>query len=930
MASSTPKTPSSGTSLASLHRPAPSSRQGSVATIPYDRPVALMTSGAPLLNPRSCVTCRRRRVRCDKTMPCSNCRRAQSDCMYPAPGRAPRQTQAQMRPPPQSGSGQSEREMDLMQRLRKLEGLVHEMNGQGAMSENDTEVGNGESLRTQDINRTGNGIVQATAEKIKKDSENAEFSKVDKQLGRLVLHGGDSTARYVNSSFMVKLNDELAELRNEMELLNDEDEEDDFEDNITPEQSPPQGAGSERDHHSFLLGYNSSDVDLTGLHPLPAQSSFLWQIYLENIEPLVKVLHIPTMSRLMTQVRRGEHDLRSGDEALVFAIYYSAVTSMEKDEVQTSLGASQSHYISQFRFALEQALSKANLLNTTNMAILQAFVIYLTVVKCHDDSRFCWTLTSLCVRMAQALGLYRDGQQLGLSPFEVEMRRRMWWAIVSLDIRSAEEMGSDLIIGDKTFDTQLPTNINDADIDPSFTEMPTPRQGRTDTAVCLSRYEITALSRGLFVAVAQMRPVDAKDIEKSLEERERMLVEVYERMEDKFLKHLVREDDPIFWVASLVSRIMMAKIGLIIYQPVLFPGTGPEASKEVRSRLWQSCIEIVEYTHILNIEPSCRQWRWLFKSYRQWQAIAYMLLELSRRPWGVTSERAWEAAQILEYDHPIDGTNSADHTAAWMPIKRLFTKAKRHREAELMRLRADPEAAKQLDREDRLKPVLERIGPAPGMETRMSELKLRWRKIFRAGDYSDEAAYQNMLEEIEQPATSALTTAPSQSPQQPQQGTDHLDPLNSFDPNVWQNLNAGNSGNPGMAMFYEGGNPEALNMGRLFPGGNSLGSHSSITSPAVSGVASSYQNNNGHQAIGDSLSPWPGSDMFHNAQNSGSLGDINDLFQDGTLPSQGLDLNIDPGEVDDIDWQNWDEALRTLNKPAMDQMGGGAGSWGGM
>ncbi|KAF4998326.1 hypothetical protein FGRMN_3206 [Fusarium graminum] len=922
----------SSTSHASLQRLAPS-RPSGVATIPYDRPVALMTSGAPLLNPRSCVTCRRRRVRCDKTMPCSNCRRAQSDCMYPAPGRAPRQMQAQMRAPLPSSSGQSESEVDLIERLRKLEGLVYEMSGRGTASGNDVKVSNGESPKVHDLNRSGHGIVQATAEKIKKESENLEFAKVDKQLGRLVLHDGESTARYVNSGFMVKLNDELAEIRNEMETMNGEDdeEEDNFEDNTTPEQSPPQALGSEADHHSFLLGYSSSDTDLKGLHPLPAQSSFLWQIYLENIEPLIKVLHIPTMSRLMTQVRRGEHDIRPGDEALVFAIYYSAVTPMEKDEVQANLGASQSHYISQFRFALEQALSKANLLNTTNMAILQAFVIYLTVVKCHDDSRFGWTLTSLCVRMAQALGLYRDGQQLGLPPFEVEMRRRMWWAIVSLDIRSAEEMGSDPIIGDKTFDTQLPTNINDTDIDPSFTEIPTPRQGRTDSAICLSRYEIAALSRGLFAAVAQMRPVDNKDIEKSLEERERMLVEVYERMEDKFLKHLVREDDPIFWVASLVSRIMMAKIGLIIYQPVLFPGTGPEASKEIRSRLWQSCIEIVEYSHILNIDPCCRQWRWLFKTYRQWQAIAYMLLELTRRPWGVTSERAWEAAQILEYDHPIDGVNSADHTAAWMPIKRLFTKAKRHREAELARLRADPEAARQLDREDRIKPVLERIGPAPGMETRMSELKLRWRKIFRSGDCSEEAAYQNMLEEMEQqPASGIGKNAPSQNVQQPQQDTGQQSHLDIFDPNVWQNLNAGNSGEPGMAMFYEGGNSETLKIGDLFPGGNSLGSLSSMASPAVSGVTSSLPNNGGHQTLGNSqLSPWPGSDIFDYSQNPGSLGDIDDLFQDQGLPSQGLGLNIDPGEIDDIDWQNWDETLRTLRRP-MDQMGGGTGSWGGM
>ncbi|ESU11294.1 hypothetical protein FGSG_05350 [Fusarium graminearum PH-1] len=879
MASQTPKTPSSGVSE-NTHRtshPAISGRQIGVATIPYDRPVALMTSGAPLLNPRSCVTCRRRRVRCDKTMPCSNCRRAQSD-----------------------SSGHSEREADLMERLRKLEGLVYEMSGQGAASENDLQVSTKELPKTQDNATGGQSIVEAAQEKVEKDTHNLCFSQVNKQLGRLVLHDGDSTPRYVHSGFFVKLNDE----------------------------SPPQNPG-QVDHHSFIFGYNSSDADLRGLHPLPAQGSFLWQIFLENIEPLVKVLHIPTMSKLMAQVRRGEHDLRPGDEALVFTIYYAAVVSSEKQEIETNLGGSQAHFISQFRFALEQALAKSNLLNTTDMAVLQAFVIYLTVVKCHDDSKFCWTLTSLCVRMAQALGLYRDGQQLGLPPFEVEMRRRLWWAIVSLDIRSAEEMGSDLIISDKTYDTQLPSNINDTDIDPSFTEMPIPRQGRTDSSICLTRYETTALTRGLFAAVAHMQPVDPKNVEKSLEERERMLVEVYERMEDKFIKNTIREDDPVFWVASLISRIMMAKVGLLVYQPVLFPGTGPEASHEVRSRLWQSCIEIVEYTHILNVDPACRQWRWLFLTYRQWHAIAYMLLELAKRPWGINSERAWEAAQILEYDHPIDGASHSDHTAVWMPIKRLFTRAKRHREAELVRLRADPEAARQLDREDKLKPVLERISPAPGMETRLSELRLRWRKAFRLGAFSDDAEYQNILPRPEETSTSngPVNSVPPNLQQPQTDPTQLINPLN-FDPIAWQQLQAGN---PGIEIYFEGGNSDSQNMGGLYPSGNSLGSMSSIASPAVSGVASTHRADNDHQTSGGHLSPWPGSDVFHHTQDPGSLGDMDNIFQTNNLPSAGLDLNMDPGEIDDIDWKNWDEALRSLSRPAMGQPGAaGQGSWGGM
>lgn len=101
------------------------------------------------LNPRSCVTCRRRKVsalprlsraagtrpankpqvRCDKHMPCSNCRRAQIPCIFPAPGRAPR------RPRPKDPNApakqpSSERELELMKRLRKLEGIVEELSGQ--------------------------------------------------------------------------------------------------------------------------------------------------------------------------------------------------------------------------------------------------------------------------------------------------------------------------------------------------------------------------------------------------------------------------------------------------------------------------------------------------------------------------------------------------------------------------------------------------------------------------------------------------------------------------------------------------------------------------------------------------------------------------------------------------------------------------------
>ena len=87
-------------------------RAGSGANAPPSNPArSASTSSATGLNPRSCVTCRRRKVRCNKENPCSNCVRAGIECVFPGPGRAPRRS----RKPPDA---------ELLARLKRLEGVV--------------------------------------------------------------------------------------------------------------------------------------------------------------------------------------------------------------------------------------------------------------------------------------------------------------------------------------------------------------------------------------------------------------------------------------------------------------------------------------------------------------------------------------------------------------------------------------------------------------------------------------------------------------------------------------------------------------------------------------------------------------------------------------------------------------------------------------
>ncbi|KAG6010053.1 hypothetical protein E4U21_000496 [Claviceps maximensis] len=743
------------------------STPGNVTVYPTTGPEAytspIMASGGtghPILNPRSCVTCRRRKVRCDKQMPCSNCRRAQIPCAFPAPGRAPRQPRPKDPSAPPKTS--SHREVELIKRLKKLEGIVEELSGQidepgapgglgdagGVGGAPDTKLPSsanspdlaypGENLP---LRYTSLGNVEEHASAHDASPRGASSSaggsgsgggsggvRSKPNFGRMVSDEARRTSRYVSSGFWSELNDELDAIREETQCLTDEDDDSDSEG--TPEYSTATALSNISDHHAFILGYRSADVDLRKLHPLPIQSALLWSIYQENVEPLVKMLHVPSVDPVMCDARTDCDKLTPGNKALVFTIYLAAITSLEPNDVQIKFGASKDELLAQYRFAAEQALARANFLDSSDLVVLRAFTLFLVVVKRHEDSRFCWALTGLVIRIAQGMGLHRDGSHLKLSPFETEMRRRLWWAILILDFRSAEDLGTDMTISDSSYDTLKPTNINDSDIGPDSINAPVPREGKSDCAVVVVRCEICALARKLLTAGSAMSSLCPSSENSSMADRERMLIDMYQRVEHKFLQHVLDETDTLYWVAAMIARIIVAKMCLVIYQPMLFPGSNFELSDEIRQRIYVAAIEVIEYNHRLNTDSRCKQYSWLFKTYATWHAIAYTLIETCRRPWTALVERGWDAVTGSDID-PLELAKRADHAAVFLPLRKLFTKARKHRELEITRLRCNEDEARRLDFAERMNPAQARFGPIPGAENRMELMREKWWSLIR-------------------------------------------------------------------------------------------------------------------------------------------------------------------------------------------------------
>ena len=372
---------------------------------------------------------------------------------------------------------------------------------------------------------------------------------------------------------------------------------------------------------------------------------------------------------------------------------------------------------------------------SSEMVVLQAFILFLVLVRRHDDTRVSWTLTGLAIRIGQSMGLHRDGTSFpGLTPLEIEMRRRLFWALCILDLRAAEDQGTDLTIVDRTFDTEFPLNINDTDFTPETTEMPQPRQGSTDMTFSLIRYEICGLARRLHTMSSANAGSCPRDAAISFEERENMVREIYASVEGKFFRGPDASQDPILWTAANIARVIVAKMTLVIYQPMLFPGPdGETLSSAIRDRIFTAATEIFEYNHQLNSDPRSRPWRWLFLTYTAWHAVAYVLMEVVRRPWSSAVERAWTALNAtFASPNPDDLNRIAGDQSVWLPLKKIYIKAKKHREAEIARLKADPAAAQELELEERRNAGAPASFAAMPGSVKSAVANERWRKLVNA------------------------------------------------------------------------------------------------------------------------------------------------------------------------------------------------------
>lgn len=301
------------------------------------------------------------------------------------------------------------------------------------------------------------------------------------------------------------------------------------------------------------------------------------------------------------------------------------------------------------------------------------------------------------------MGLHRDGDFLGLPPFETEMRRRLWWRILLLDAMYALMSGLGHSLLPRSWDTKPPLNVNDSDLYPTMTVIQ-PKDSPTDMVFCLICCEIARLmvdTPELHVVIMQNEMGSENPDPEKLEKATQRIEELDRTMTDILDKYSDLSMGPIHILATEVKSIMIEKLRELSCPMKSQPEWGTEILNPKDHLFKMSLTAGEQNLRMYQLAGGNGLFLWFSKSitpssiasyalltpavmsHFQIEVFIYMIGQLSWRTSGKLVERAWAAVEgfYLFHTEMFDLSYKAHMAAAIFTIRGWRLREKVLREA---------------------------------------------------------------------------------------------------------------------------------------------------------------------------------------------------------------------------------------------------------
>ncbi|GJP94313.1 fungal-specific transcription factor domain-domain-containing protein [Aspergillus niger] len=560
----------------------------------------------------NCQACVRKKIKCNRAVPkCANCIKTKLECVYQPP-------------PPRRKRKRSQGEEDVHERLARYERILHDHN----------------LLPTATPSVISGRDLEASANSIQGQTPGTANSQADVAANKLLPKYGNS--RHIDDVLLLDAGEgDLGELS-----VSESEQQNHHEDEPGPDKATPTGLLGALAAHSISDASTRSAISLTDLHPSCEHAAKLWYAYVENVEPLCKVLHVPTVARIVHTVSKHPATASKNDECILFAIYHFAVFSMSDDECSHELHDSRAQLMHKYRTAVTQALVNASWLKTTSLPVLQAYTLFLISLRTQIDSHTFWILTGIAIRLAQRIGLHRDGESVGLPPFEVQMRRRLFWQLLPLDSYAGQTSGTGISISPDSWDTKQPLNINDDQMFPGMNEPPHEKRGASEMIFCLARMELS----NFYTRTGVQLKGNGGTIEfRTPEEIERLIDEVEDLIEKKFLRYCDILN-PLHFLTTGVMRSAISAVRLRARMPLLKQETITDTQQRHLCTLAE---KVLDTRNVMYSNPATQKFRWQMQALFVWDSLLCILRSIAKVGFYSPSEldAAWKRVSEVYANH---------------------------------------------------------------------------------------------------------------------------------------------------------------------------------------------------------------------------------------------------------------------------------------
>ncbi|KAF2664930.1 hypothetical protein BT63DRAFT_464183 [Microthyrium microscopicum] len=463
----------------------------------------------------SCVACRRRKIKCNRSNPCAHCITTKSQCTYsvhhngPAVQRRHRQSSshgqsneqlhehaaASLGPPlamiaatahnhtrpkqnttsiqtPRYSQDSREDLSDLMQRVQRLENASTSdsvelstetgrdiLSRQAGLQGSQTVLNKSRALRWIHLM----GMAPEVHSTIKAN-ETLESNKAQESLGQ--------------ATQIRALLTDIGDLLQQCKLL----------------------------ARSIKVGHPSRGLVEPGfrfVRPSRLAADKMVELYFQSFEPSFRILHEPTFMREYQQFW-DQSEISTPDLSLKVLLVVGIGSSLCDHADQDPL----------FLFTVHQCIYTAQMwlagpVKKTRVDIIGIQIHCLMIIASQLFSiggDLMWMSMGSLIHRAMQIAMHRDPKYLpAMSALQAELRRRLWATILEMTVQSSLDSGMPARISFEEFDTNPPANINDAEIEDSTTTVESkPGQVYTATSMQLvlldslpTRLRIIRLLNGL-------------------------------------------------------------------------------------------------------------------------------------------------------------------------------------------------------------------------------------------------------------------------------------------------------------------------------------------------------------------------------------------------------------------------------------------------